>query len=762
MTAGEDRRLLLASTLPTLAAAIGFCRIFDTWSFLLPLGIAALAGHAIAPLTRRLRGAVGDLLHLLLGLALGALVLIPDSTARGFPTATTIHRLRNELSSAWTQFSAESAPTAARTGYLILAFGALWLAAWAADRLVFRYGTPVEAMLPSATIFVFVTLLTGPHYRLISTLGYGAAVALFALTYRVLQRPRARRALLTAGVATIAVTLGASALLVTTLPGAQGAGAVSVRDLGRQRTNRTVVSPLVDIRRRLLEQSDARLLQVTADRPAYWRLMALDDFDGSVWSSSQTFEDAKGRLASTRADDPSATVLHQQFRIGPLDQPWVPAAYEARSVTKGRDHLLWDAGSATLIVDRSLASVAGLSYAVESVIPDATPDQLRTARGPIPADVRVRDLALPEGFPSEASRLAAAVTQGSSTDYDTARMLQDWFRNNFRYSTEVPPGQSSQAIIDFLRGRVGYCEQFAGSYAAMARSLGLPARVVVGFTPGTPDADHPNTYSVYGRNAHAWPEVYLAGSGWVSFEPTPGRGDPQATRHTGVAPEQAGPDQTPVPVTTLAPAPAPTTPGPSSPPPPTSNPAPLPATPPTTTPAARPGGGSGRATWIVVGLLLAPLVLAGLGAAVVQARRQQRHRRATTPAGNVQAGWGDVLEAAASLGYWPRHVETPHEYARRLASHLPGSTGTALVRLADRVTTADWAPDQVDTPTAELARDDADAAIEQICGQLSRSERLLAAIDPRSSVRRATTRGRSSGQSSRWSRSRKRSWPLVR
>lgn len=761
MTRSEDRRLLLASALPTLAAAIGFCRIFDSWSFLWPLGGAALASHAIAPLTRRLRGAVGDLLHLLVALVVGALVLIPESTTRGVPTAATIHRLRSELASAWTQFSAESAPTPARTGYLVLAFGALWLAGWAADRLVFRYGTPVEAMLPSATIFVFVTLLTGPQYRLICTVGYGASVAVFALTYRVLQRPRARRALVTAGLATIAVTLAASTLLVTTLPGARGAGAVSVRELGRQRSNRTVVSPLVDIRRRLLEQSDARLLQVTAKQPAYWRLMALDDFDGSVWSSSQTFQDAKGRLASTRTDDASTTTLHQRFRIGPLDQPWVPAAYEARSVTDGREHLLWDADSATLIVDRRLASVAGLSYAVESAIPDATPDELRTARGPIPPDVRARDLALPDGFPSEATRLAAAVTQGAQTEYDTARMLQDWFRANFRYSTEIPPGQSSQAIIDFLRGRAGYCEQFAGSYAAMARSLGLPARVVVGFTPGTPESDDPNTYSVYGRNAHAWPEVYLGGSGWVSFEPTPGRGDPQATRHTGVAPQQAGPDETTVPVTTLAPPPATSVPDPATSTPPTSTPAPLPATPPTTTPGAQTGGGPGRAGRVVAVVIIVPLALAGLGAAVVQIRRRRRHRRATTAATHVQVGWGDVVEAAASLGIWPRRTETPREYARRLAGRLPAPNGLGLVRLADVVTTADWAPELVESADAATARADAAGTVTAIRGLLSPTGRLLAAIDPRPPARRAGG-GRGGGQSSRLSRSRRRSWPLVR
>src|SRR5690606_19777157 len=85
------------------------------------------------------------------------------------------------------------------------------------------------------------------------------------------------------------------------------------------------------------------------------------------------------------------------------------------------------------------------------------------------------------------------------------------------------------------------CEQFAGAFAAMARSIGLPARVAVGFTQGETDPAEDGLYVVRGEHAHAWPEVYLAGAGWVAFEPTPGRGMPFAESYTGVEPAQAAP-----------------------------------------------------------------------------------------------------------------------------------------------------------------------------------------------------------------------------
>lgn len=77
-------------------------------------------------------------------------------------------------------------------------------------------------------------------------------------------------------------------------------------------------------------------------------------------------------------------------------------------------------------------------------------------------------------------------------------------------------------VSEFLAQRRGYCEQFAGTYAAFARAVGLPSRVVVGYTPGELRDD--GRYYVQGKHAHAWPEIYFDGVGWVPFEPTPGRG----------------------------------------------------------------------------------------------------------------------------------------------------------------------------------------------------------------------------------------------
>ncbi len=94
-------------------------------------------------------------------------------------------------------------------------------------------------------------------------------------------------------------------------------------------------------------------------------------------------------------------------------------------------------------------------------------------------------------------------------------------------------GHDEDAIRSFLEARRGYCEQFAGTYAAFARSIGLPARVAVGFTPGELID---GVYVVRGQHAHAWPEVWFDGHRLGAVRADPGRGAPGAESYTGVEP----------------------------------------------------------------------------------------------------------------------------------------------------------------------------------------------------------------------------------
>ena len=128
---------------------------------------------------------------------------------------------------------------------------------------------------------------------------------------------------------------------------------------------------------------------------------------------------------------------------------------------------------------------AGDSYQMTSASPLFEPAVLAATTSLTPGD----DIyfQLPDDFPADAAALAREVTAGAANSYEAAVLLQDWFRSEFEYSLEVQPGHGNNAIEGFLRDKVGYCEQFAGTYAAMMRSLDIPARVAVGFTHGTVD-----------------------------------------------------------------------------------------------------------------------------------------------------------------------------------------------------------------------------------------------------------------------------------
>ena len=91
--------------------------------------------------------------------------------------------------------------------------------------------------------------------------------------------------------------------------------------------------------------------------------------------------------------------------------------------------------------------------------------------------------------------------------------------NDFEYSLSTAPGTGGDDLADFLRLRQGYCEQYAGAMAALVRATGVPARVVLGYTPGTAQPD--GSRLVTSDDAHAWVEVYFDDLGWVPYDPTP-------------------------------------------------------------------------------------------------------------------------------------------------------------------------------------------------------------------------------------------------
>ena len=117
-------------------------------------------------------------------------------------------------------------------------------------------------------------------------------------------------------------------------------------------------------------------------------------------------------------------------------------------------------------------------------------------------------------------RLARRLTAGAPTTFDAVRGVERYLERNMRYD-ERPPERQFPLESFLFRDKIGYCQHFSGAMALLLRMSGIPTRVVSGFSPGVRDAENRDEYRIRDLDAHSWVEVYFAGIGWVTFDPTP-------------------------------------------------------------------------------------------------------------------------------------------------------------------------------------------------------------------------------------------------
>lgn len=483
------------------------------------------------------------------------------------------------------------------------------------------------------------------------------------------------------GAAPVALVVAAAGLVLgPNLPGAQATPLVELRGTGGGGdTSRITVSPLVDIKARLTSNPVTELFTVRSPIPAYWRLTALEEFDGRIWSSRGTYRPVGEQLPKESGDSALTYKVVQDYRIGPLDSFWLPAAYRPGKVDLAGARV--NAESLTLLTEKE--SAEGLIYKVQSEIPRYTPADLAQAGGDPGTDMRPY-LELPEDFPSDVRDLARQKTASAAGPYQQAMALQDFLRNNYTYDLEnVQPGHSDDHLRYFLfKSKTGYCEQFAGAFAAMARSIGLPARVAVGFTPGAYDQAL-DIFHVTTKEAHAWPEVHINGMGWVAFEPTPGRFEPNPTNYTGTYNPAANPILATTTTTTSAADPSAPTPTTAKPQKAEEDPFQNEST----------SSGNGIVKWLLqvaAGLLAVTAVLAV--PPVLKRRRRARRRRTGPARARVAGAWSEALDRLREAGTAPAITLTPLEFAVGGTRSIAADVGSPMTRLAGIFTKASYSP----------------------------------------------------------------------
>jgi transglutaminase-like putative cysteine protease len=350
------------------------------------------------------------------------------------------------------------------------------------------------------------------------------------------------------GFAAIAVAILVPAVLPTLQPNPLfGFGVGS--GTGRGGNTISIPNPIVGLKGQLsLPQNSTVLVYSSSDDvPRYLRIFSLDVFTGDQWTMTSPTGRPQDRVDNgplPKAPGLAANVPVKQaesrIRIsGNIDElRFLPLPYPAATVRADGD---WRADRDTLMVFSTRDYAGGLEYDVVSAHPEPTREMLRDAGDP-PEEIMERYLQLPPDVPAQVRELAVRETRGARTAYEKAVRLQQWFRGDGRFTYSLTTqGHDNSALVDFLiNTRTGYCEQFAASMAVMARLLGIPARVSIGYTGGTRFDD---TWQVRTHDSHAWPELYFEGVGWLAFEPTPGGIAGQGTARTpeySLPPQQDG------------------------------------------------------------------------------------------------------------------------------------------------------------------------------------------------------------------------------
>lgn len=594
---------------------------------------------------------------------------------------------------------------------------------------------PVEMILVGAAVLVFLAAdllavgcgmpaLTGIAYVAVWTpavvLGFAGStwalaatgfcyLLLLALAQPPVARDRSRRR---AGV----VLAGAAGLVVVTLAAGPVVAAVpawswvDLPDVGTGAVGPVRLADDLDLRDSLRDQSSQVVLTYTVDRvddaldgPAATaslvgplRSFTLRDFDGRSWQREPGDDLAEWDPAGLLASDPAlvgaepdaarGTLTAVDVRVGALREQRLPISTFPRTVDIDGP---WTYDAARDEVVSRTRTDRDSRYTMVVEVPDLAPDLLRASAGGVPEQAQAY-LDVPETDHADDLRaLAAEITAGATTTYDQALALQTYFRDGtqFRYDTSVAAGDSDDAVWDFLESRRGYCVQFATSMTVLARTLGIPARLGVGFLPGELGTDR--TYRVTGADAHAWPELYFPGTGWVRFEPTP-------AVQTGPPPSWSNPFNAATPTT------APSTSAPQV----TSNP----STAPTTAPAPDTQGGlpgvvgdpRNRGPLIAIGVLL---VAAGAAVWFVL------HRRRRVPAQLApEVAWDRLRDRLRRAGVTWSDARTPRQAVAAVRSQVVARRGralgadadAALVALATALERERYAPDPEAYDPAEL------------------------------------------------------------
>jgi len=654
----------------------------------------------------------------------------PSESILIFPTLAGLGALWSDLERAFDVIRYSVEPVRPITGIVVILTALFWLLgvllAWglSKDHPFVALLPPLVVTLQFATLDrrsdglivlgVFIVLVAGTILAVaLDERDRGAGLMSSDRRRPPSNAPSPTAALLVASAVTIAVLgaamlgprLPADGVLAWRTPGGLGGGFYGSIEY----------NPYVSIHTGLVSKTGTPLFRAKIDLSSgsasdvYFRLLTMETYDNGQWSATRpkiyelneppTEEEGYEYFGPTE----TATI---DIEIDALGQEWLPTTY-AVGGAGGEDAEAFRIRRAdTSLNFRGDRTYHGMQYRILSTIPVVDPaavagtpdgglsplfseaaDQGETP--PDPIDVEPRELPdaekytdLPPGLDPRIRAQAADLTERLTTPFEKGLAIEYWFRETggFTYDLDVEDGHGDDQLAAWLFDddpenvsyRRGYCEQFATSMAVMTRTIGIPTRVVLGFTPG--DRIGVDEVVVRDDNAHSWVELWIPSQGWVSFDPTPRSDGANPTTSYGAMEKALGYDlaayldQIPEPERTRFPSSGNLPGGIFAP----------------DTDRPEPGfiGTGGETTasspipgWLpIIGFVAALLILIIAVLPLIKwIRRRSRMRRLAE--GDVSAAWEEIVVRLTDLSEEPDPASTPDELAARVdAAMVPLAT----------------------------------------------------------------------------------------
>jgi transglutaminase-like putative cysteine protease len=743
---------LSATAVLAVVALIGFWPSFAGPSFLGAALGGVLLGLAVAAVCawRRWGILVVAGLTIAVHFLFGGALALPGTTIAGFvPTLDTLGGLALGAITSWKQLLTTVAPVSASDGHLVVPFILALVTAVTAASLALRLRQVWWALIPTASALLLIIALgvPDPAFPLVQGVIFAAATVVW-LSLRTWWAPQNTAVDVSEADPTRAAhmrtrrMLGGVAVLVVAGVAGAGLGAIASPSEPRHVFRDTIippfnirdyVSPLQAFRKNVRDEVDDTLFTVTGlPKGARLRLAAMDDWDGVVYNVTDGgpgTSSAFTPLRSNMAADVEGASARLQVVIGDYSGVWVPGPQDVQQITFEGDRAdalrrsgFHNSATGTTVVTAGLKK--GDAYVIEGVFPKTPTDEQL-------GDTPIVKMKLPElhDVPEELSTLAAETVTDAETPIAQVRALETYLSKSGCFSHGLGSqahlsraGHTAERIATLIGGdqMVGDDEQYAVTMALMARAIGIPARVAMGYYPKK-DGDGGGVFKATGDDVHAWVEVNFAGYGWLPFDPTPP--EDQVPQDQNTKPRVDPKPQV------------------LQPPPPPQEPVDLPPT----VPDDREAEDDTPNILGIIGLILAIggvslLVLLILSSPFIvigawKAAKRRKRRNAVTAPDRISGGWDELTDRAIDYGARLTPGATRVEEAATVSTALALPTATALADRADGEVFGPGEPTQADVDAFWAEVDDA-------VGGMGREAGFWKRMKARLSLRSLTGKGR--------------------